>query len=85
MNPLKYPNYFEILRKNNNSSSNNFNKIKIKCLFNFNSFYLENFIQYYLLKISFITFFLLIFLTFLLNTIVNINNNKNKIKKSDGK
>jgi FkbH-like protein len=52
MNPLKYPNYFEILEKINNSNNNNFSKIKIKALFNFNSFYLENFIQYYLLKIN---------------------------------
>jgi FkbH-like protein len=53
MNPLKYPNYFEILEKINNSNNNNFSKIKIKALFNFNSFYLENFIQYYLLKINY--------------------------------
>ena len=53
MNPVKYPNYFEILEKINNSNNNNFSKIKIKALFNFNSFYLENFIQYYLLKINY--------------------------------
>jgi len=50
---VKYPNYFEILEKINNSNNTNFSKIKIKALFNFNSFYLENFIQYYLLKINY--------------------------------